>query len=209
MKREKMTGILLAAAVMMAGCAGEQKNYEGTEQVQLGGNTQSEVKDEAVNTIQVGSRYRVSDSMEGLKEAVVEILGEDYWPDTLLTAEELAERTGISENMYENFMAEYQHAEAGIDMMIIIEAEDEEIETIEKRLNEYREMLLHVYENQPQNRAKVFASRIEVIDDYVCYVQLGADITALEAQGQEVMVARCQEENERALDMIEKTILQS
>ncbi|MBQ8598063.1 MAG: DUF4358 domain-containing protein [Lachnospiraceae bacterium] len=209
MKRKRMTGILLATAIIMAGCAGEQKNYEGTEQVQLGGNTQSEVQDEAVNTIQVGSRYRVTDSMEELKDAVIEILGEDYWPDTLLTAEELAERTGISENMYVNFMAEYQHAEAGIDMMILIEAEEEEIDTIEKRLNEYREMLLHVYEKQPQNKAKVFASRIEVIDDYVCYVQLGADITALEAQGEDAMVSHCQEENERALDVIEKGILQS
>ena len=83
------------------------------------------------------------------------------------------------------------------------------IETVEKRMNEYREMLLHVYEKQPQNRAKVFASRIEVVDDYVCYIQLGADITGLEAQGEDAMVAHCQQENERALDIIEKRILQS
>lgn len=209
MKRKHVAGILLTAVLLFTGCAEDQKNYENTQQVRIGGNPQTEVQDEAVNTIQVGSKYKVTDSMEELKDAVVEILGEDYWPDTLLTAEELAERTGISENMYENFMAEYQHAEAGIDMMILIEAEEEEIETIEKRLNEYREVLLHVYEQQPQNKAKVFASRIEVIDDYVCYVQLGADITALEAQGEDAMVSHCQEENERALDVIEKGILQS
>ena len=139
----------------------------------------------------------------------MDILGENYWPDTLLTEEELAERTGISDSMYQNFMAEYQHAEAGIDMMILIEAKEEEIDIIEKRLNEYREMLLHIYEKQPQNRAKVFASRIEVIDNYVCYVQLGADITALEDQGEDIMVSYCQEENERALDVIEKGILNS
>lgn len=69
--------------------------------------------------------------------------------------------------------------------------------------------MLHIYENQLQNRAKVFASRIEVIDDYVCYVQLGADITGLEKSGEDAMISYCQEENERALDVIEKRILQS
>ena len=209
MRKKMRMGILLAAGLLLAGCAREKKDYEGTQQVQMGESDTSQTQQEAVNTIQVGSKYKVTDSMEELKTGVIEILGENYWPDTLLTAEELAERTGISGDMYENFLAEYQHAGAGIDMMILIEAEDEEIETVEKRMNEYREMLLHVYEKQPQNRAKVFASRIEVVDDYVCYIQLGADITGLEAQGEDAMVAHCQQENERALDIIEKRILQS
>lgn len=209
MKSKMRVGILLTAGLLLAGCAGEKKNYEDTKQVQMKENENFQMQDEAVNTIQVGTKYKVTDSMEELKTGVVKILGENYWPDTLLTAEELAERTGISGDMYENFMAEYQHAEAGIDMMILIEAEDEEIENVEKKMNDYREMLLHVYEKQPQSKAKVFASRIEVIDDYVCYVQLGADITALEAQGEDAMIAHCQQENERALDIIEKTILKS
>ena len=53
----------------------------------------------------------------------------------------------------------------------------------------------------------MFASRIETIQNYVCYVQLGADITALADLGEEKMIAHCQQENERALDMIEKKIL--
>ena len=209
MKRKIRMCILLAAGLLLAGCAKEKKDYEGTQQVQTGESENPRIQEEAVNTIQVGTKYKRTDSMEELKNAVIEILGENYWPDTLLTAEELAERTGVSGDMYDNFLAEYQHAGAGIDMMILIEAEDEEIDVVEKRMNEYREMLLHVYEKQPQNRAKVFASRIEVIDDYVCYVQLGADITGLEAQGEDAMVAYCQQENERALDIIEKTILKS
>ena len=109
--------------------------------------------------------------------------------------------------MYESFLAEYQHTEAGIDTMILIEAKENEVETVEKCLNDYREVLLNIYEQQPQNEAKVFASRIEVIDHYVCYVQLGADISFLEEKGREEMVAYCQQENERALDVLEKRIL--
>lgn len=163
-------------------------------------------EDDAVNTLRLGSRYKVVTPMVSLKNAVVELLGDNYWPDTLLSEEEFSERTGISDNMYDNFMAEYQHAEAGIDMMILIEAKEDAISDVEQYLNDYRELLLKIYENQPQNKAKVFASRIETIQNYVCYVQLGADITRLENQGEEKMVEYCQQENERALDIIEKTL---
>jgi hypothetical protein len=147
--------------------------------------------------------------MDEYKDAVVDILGENYWPDTMLTSEELAERTGISDDMYESFLAEYQHTEAGIDMMILIKAKEGQTESIENYLNEYREVLLKIYEQQPQNKAKVFASRIETINNYVCYVQLGADIASLENKGEDEMITYCQQENERALDIIEKRILGS
>jgi len=209
MKTKIKAGVLLIAGLLLAGCAEDKKSYENTQQVELKESTSSPRQEDAVNTMQADSKYKITDSMEELKGGVIEILGENYWPDTMLTAEELTERTGISEDMYENFLAEYQHAKAGIDMMILVKAKEKQIDTVEKKMNEYREMLLKEYENQPQNKAKVFASRIEVIDDYVCYVQLGADINPLEAQGEEVMVAYCQEENERALDIIEKRILQS
>lgn len=164
-------------------------------------------EDDAVNTLKTGSKYMVVTPMTELKEAVVNIIGENYWPDTLLSAEELAERTGISDNMYDSFMAEYQRAEAGIDMMILVEAKEDSVENVERYLNEYRELLLKIYESQPQNKAKIFASRIETIQNYVCYVQLGADMTGLKDAGTEKMVEHCQQENESAIDILEKTIL--
>ncbi len=164
--------------------------------------------EEAVNTLQTGRSQKNDTMIEDLKAAVVSILGENYWPDAMITQEELAERVGISDNMYDSFMAEYQHSEAGIDMMILIEAKDGEVPLVEEILNEYRELLLNIYEGQPQNRAKVFASRIEIIENYVCYVQLGADISGLQEAGEDAMVAHCQHENERAIDIIEKTILE-
>ncbi len=197
--------IIACMALMAAGC---NKNDNTT----YGKNNQAYInegngEDDAVNTLQVGTKYKIAGPMDDLKDAVVEILGDNYWPDTLLTAEELAERTGISENMYDDYLAEYQRTEAGIDTMILIKAKDGETETIEEYLNDYREVLLNIYEQQPQNKAKVFASRIETIDNYVCYIQLGADISALENKGNDEMVAYCQQENERALDILEKRIL--
>ena len=210
MKKKWLAILLLVMVLVVTGCRDNSAGVkEESQQVRSQKTEESQVQEEAVNTIQVGSKYKVTDTMEELKDSVVEILGKNYWPDTLLTEEELAERVGISKNMYENFLAEYQHAEAGIDMMILIEAKEKEVTHVETLLNDYREMLLKIYERQPQNEAKVFASRIEVIDNYVCYVQLGADIAALEEEGAEVMVDYCQQENERALDILEKRILNS
>ncbi len=197
-----ISAVFLAASFSLKGCSGESADNDRAYADESEG-----AKDDAVNTFQAGSKYKIVTPMMELKEAVEDMIGENYWPDTMLSEEELAERTGISKNMYDSFMAEYQRSEAGIDMMILVKAKEDSIEDVEKYLNEYRELLLKIYENQPQNEAKIFASRIETIQDYVCYVQLGADITALKDLGREEMVAYCQQENERAIDIMEKKIM--
>ncbi len=204
MKKHIFFELIACTVLLITGCV--EKNRTDPNQAY---NREGNGQEDAVNTIQVGSKYRITGPMDEYKDAVVDILGENYWPDTMLTSEELAERTGISDDMYESFLAEYQHTEAGIDMMILIKAKDGQTESVENYLNEYREVLLKIYEQQPQNKAKVFASRIETINNYVCYVQLGADIASLENKGEDEMITYCQQENERALDIIEKRILGS
>ncbi len=198
----ELSAVFLAAALFLGGCGG---NSSDNSRAYI--DESDRMEEDAVNTFQAGSKYRIVTPMMELKEAVEDIIGENYWPDTLLSEEELAERTGISENMYDSFMAEYQRSEAGIDMMILVKAKEDSVENVERYLNEYRELLLKIYENQPQNEAKIFASRIETIQNYVCYVQLGADITALKDLGRDEMVYYCQQENERAIDILERKIL--
>lgn len=188
---------IIGLSLFTGGCA--QNSSSGSEE-------KSSERD-AVNTLQFGTKYSVKGEVNDLRDLVAGLLGENYWPDTLFSGEELSERTGISEDMYDSFLAEYQHTGAGIDRMILIEAKEDQIESIENYLNEYRDVLLQIYEQQPQNRAKVFASRIETIDRYVCFVQLGADLSAIKEKGEEEMIRHCQEENERALDIIEKNVL--
>lgn len=205
MKGKVLSGIFAVIMLLLTGCEDnhtEKNNIDNQAYISEGNG-----EEDAVNTLQVGTKYKVAGPMDDLRDGVMNMLDGNYWPDTLLSEEELAERTGISGNMYEDYLAEYQHTEAGVDMMILIEAKEDEIETVEKYLNEYREVLLKIYENQPQNRAKVYASRIEIIDNYACYVQLGADISQLEPAGEDAMVAHCQQENERAIYMLEKKIL--
>ncbi len=192
--------LLLPIVIFLCGCSSIfYSNSSGEDYM--------EEEVESANTTNVDSTYSLSPSMREIRSTVINFLGDNYWPNTLYSSEEFAERTGISEDMYDSFLAEYEHTEAGTDLMILIEAKENYLESVEDRLNDYRELLLRIYEQQPQNHAKVAASRIETIDNYVCFVQLGADITRLKDKGEEEMISFCQNENEKALDVIEKKIL--
>ena len=190
MKKNIFFLVVLGTSLFLTGCVDQNKKDESHAFIDEGNG-----EEDAVNTLQVGSKYKIVGPMDELKDAVMDILDSNYWPDTL------------SENMYDDYMAEYQHTEAGIDMMIIVKAKEGQIQTVEQYLNEYRDLLLNIYSNQPQNKAKIYASRIETIENYVCYIQLGADISSLEKQGNDAMISHCQQENERALYIIEKRIL--
>lgn len=204
MKAKMLLGIFAVSLLIITGCNNNHANSNTSDRAYV---NEGNEEGDAVNTLQVGTQYKVTGPMDELRDAVIVMIGESYWPDTLLTREELAERTGISEDLYEDCLAEYQHTEAGVDMMILIEAKEDSIEMVEKYLNDYREVLLHIYSQQPQNRAKISASRMEIVDNYVCYVQLGADISDMEAGGEEAMTDYCREINEKVLDLIEKKIL--
>lgn len=175
----------------------------GLSSAVLTGCGEGRISDSNTNSVKNGKWI----GMEEIKEAVVSILGDNYWPDKRLTSGELKTETGIGEEMYDDFLAEKLNEETDIDIMIILKAKGEHLAEIETMLNAYRDALLVKYADRPQELGKVQASRIEVIDHYVCYVQLGADTGDAAERGDEEVLAVCQQENERAVDIIEKTIL--
>lgn len=204
--------IWIFAAPILTGCGSQisDSNTNSVENVrrdtsgESGEATEAAEKTAEQMTEQTSEAYA---SMSEIKKAVVEILGKNYWPDRQLTKEELETETGITEEMYEDYLAEMQNVETDIDTMIIIKAEKDRLTEIETMLNEYRESLMVKYKERPRELGKVEASRIEIIDSYICFVQLGADTKSAAEAGDEQVIAQCQQENERAVDMIEKTIL--
>ena len=78
---------------------------------------------------------------------------------------------------------------------------------VKDALEAYREQNISEMEQYPQNLGKAQASRIETFQNYVCFVQLGADTTAANDVSEEAVLDQCLEENERALDAIEKALL--
>lgn len=143
-----------------------------------------------------------------LKDKVQNLLGEAYWPQVSLSAEELESLTGIESDMYVDFLAERQVLDAHIDTLIVIHAKEDYVGEIERGIEAYRSGIIEANRNHPQNLGKAQASRMETIDDYVCFVQLGADTTPYADRGTEAVEAHCLEENERALYVLEQAILQ-
>lgn len=143
-----------------------------------------------------------------LKDKVEDLLGDAYWPEVNLSAEELDNLTGIDADMYVDFLAERQVMDAHIDMLIVIHAKEDYVGKIEQAIEDYRSSVIEANKNHPQNLAKAQASRMETIDDYVCFVQLGADTTPFADKGKDAVTAHCLEENERALYVLEQAILQ-
>ncbi len=199
--------IWLLAAPIMSGCGDGQVSDSNTNSVE------NVKRDDTVDMDVVEAAEDSGDndafaSMSEIRDAIVNILGDNYWPDKKLTKEELETETGISADMYEDYLAEKQSVETDIDMIIIIKAKEEYVGEVETILNEYRESLMTKYRDRPQELGKVEASRIETVDSYVSFVQLGADTEAAAEIGDEEVISVCQQDNERAVDIIEKTLFE-
>lgn len=147
-------------------------------------------------------------TLNELEAEVKELLGDKYWPEVDLSEEELARTTGITEDMYVDYLAQKQVLDSHIDTMIIIHAKEDYVGAVEQALEAYRNRIIEENQDYPQNLGKAEASRMETIDDYVCFVQLGADTTVVADQGEDAVINYCLEENERAIYVLEKAILE-
>lgn len=202
--------IVIFSFLLLSGCGQEELAEEdlvdGREMV--GEQRAEEVEAGNFPLFWDGEEERQFYTLPELEEEVKELLGDNYWPEVNLSAAELERLTGITEDMYVDFLAERQMLDAHIDTMIIIHAKEDYVGTIEQAIETYRSGLIEQNKNYPQNLSKARASRIETINDYICFVQLGADTTPLADRGNEAVMAHCLEENEKALYVLEQAILQ-
>ena len=204
--KKTITAVLAAGLLLLTGCGSDLP------------------EEELVNNGQAFEMKKITDDLQAsyflfqgekkfvtltqLKDSVKELMGDRYWPEVSLTKEELEQKIGITEDMYVDFLAEKQILDSHIDTLIIIHAKEAHVGEVEQALEKYRKGIIEQNQNYPQNLCKAEASRMETIEDYVCFVQLGADTTIVAEQGEDEIIAYCQEENERALYVLEKEILE-
>lgn len=190
-----------AAAVCGLSACGASGENSGESSVEETGTEETGMKE-------TGTEENLSEgafgeaSMTELREAVVEALGEDYWPNIAADKEILSETYGISEEMYDDFLAEMPMISTNVDTMIIIKAKPGQEDAVEEALNRYRDTVVNDHMQYPLNIGKVQASRIEAFDSYICFIQLGGDVTDLVESGEDVVTAHCLEQNEKALEAI-------
>lgn len=149
--------------------------------------------------------YKDNVSAQALVEAVASELGDDYWADEKLPPEYLDDWYGISTDMYEEYYGQTPMISANVDSLIVVKAAEGKMEDVEAALDTYRESMVQDTFQYPINIPKIQASEIRTFGDYVCFVQLGADMNGME-DDDEAAIKACQEMNERALSVIEEEL---
>lgn len=150
--------------------------------------------------------YGVGVTMAELKEALVNSLGEDYWPNAEIPEDMLKEIYGISADMYEEYYGEMPMISTNVDTVLIVKAKEGQVEAVEDALNAYRDAMVSDTMQYPMNVGKIQASRIESFGQYVCFVQLGADTMDALDSGDDAVIEQCQQANELALEVIQNTL---
>lgn len=142
-----------------------------------------------------------TDEMQGAKDAVLEALGENYWPNMMLEPDLLEMTFGITPDMYEDYIAEVCMISTNVDTLVVIKAGEEQIQAAEDALNAYRDAKVSDTMQYPMNLGKIQASVVERHGDYVYFVQLGADMSEVET---EESITLSQAANQSAIDALNK-----
>ena len=152
-----------------------------------------------------GEVYSVVE-MSAIKDAIVEELGEDYWPNMPLDSDMLEGFIGVSSDMYEDFLAEIPMISTNVDTLIVVRAKEDQADAVEKAMNDYRDVKVSNTMQYPQNLGKIQASKVARLGNYVIFVQLGGDVMDLLDQGDEAVIVHCQEVNDKVIEIIRTVI---
>lgn len=220
---KKLAVLFLTAALVLslAGCGNKNDENEGTgagdsqessvvnsvEGSQPESDTQSGEDVQPGDEISQTPEEGISEEMSAIRQAVVDTLGENYWPNIQIPPEYL-EGYGLTSDMYTDFWGEMPMISNNVDTIIVIKASEGQIDAVEAVLGSYRDDLVSNTMQYPMNLGKIQASRIEVVGDYACFAQLGADVMDLMEAGDEAVIRHCQEHNEMALEAIERVVQQ-
>lgn len=205
--KKKLACMLLMGtlALSMAACGNGQDKNTGAA-TETGVESTEGTVESTGTSVESTEAGNTGTPLQSAKKAVTDALGDDYWPDSEIPEEMLNETYGVSADLYDAYLGECPMISVNVDTLLIIHAKDGKVEDVENALNAYRDSLVNDTMQYPMNLGKIQASRVERIGDYVCFVQLGADTSSVEEQGDEAVITYCQEQNELALEAIRQTL---
>lgn len=205
--KKKLACMLLMGtlALSMAACGNGQDKNTGAA-TETGVESTEGTVESTGTSVESTEAGNTGTPLQNAKKAVTDALGDDYWPDSEIPEEMLNETYGVSADLYDAYLGECPMISVNVDTLLIIHAKDGKVEDVENALNAYRDSLVNDTMQYPMNLGKIQASRVERIGDYVCFVQLGADTSSVEEQGDEAVITYCQEQNELALEAIRQTL---
>lgn len=208
MKKLSVMICMILVMTCMTGCgdgdSGNSGSSGGQQSSQSTGDQSQGDEDRETGTVANGHDYADgwTEEMAAIRTAVTDALGEDYWPNMQLTPDLLEMNFSLTEDMYEDYLAEMPMMSANVDTLVVVKPKAGQAAAVEEKLNAYRDKMVNDTMQYPMNLGKLQASRVEVIGDYICFVQLGADTMEALESGDEAVIEQCQVANGQALDAI-------
>jgi len=198
---------LTAASVLMLSLAACGKENTGETESSSQMPTESVTESVTESSSQEQTQEQdVSKVLKSLAKAVKANQGDNYWPDTEMPAEYLEMTTGLTSDMYEDFIGEMPMISANVDTLLIVKAAEGQEDAVLETIQAYQDKLKANTMQYPMNLPKIQASQVERMGSYICFVLLGGDPGDAEEQGDEAMLKVYQERNEEALNVIRETL---
>lgn len=168
-----------------------------------GGEAQETTTTKAPETTTQATTTAKQVELSDIHEAVKAVYGEYYVPSMPFDAQYLSDMYGITEDMYEEMIAEGPMMSAHVDTFVAFKAKEGQADAIEEKLTAYREYLLNDAMQYPMNLAKIEASQVVKEGEYVFFVMLGY---TEEMENEDLRLKELQESNQLAVDAIKEQL---
>ena len=140
-------------------------------------------------------------SLEEVHNQIKEAYGENYLPSMAYDSQILEMIYGINPEWVEEAVAEGPMMSTHVDVFIGIKATEGNADNVEKALTDYRQNQIDNALNYPMNMAKIEASQVYRIGDYVFFMILGAYYEGESSDGEPAFY---QKQMDIALDILKE-----
>lgn len=152
-----------------------------------------------------GAKAKVKPEVEisEVADAVKKAYGEEYVPDTDVDSELLESVYGLTDDLYEDYIAQIPVISVNIDTFIAVKCKEGKQQDVVDALTKYQDDIKNDALQYPTNSVKIQASRIIEKEGYVFFVMLGVIPMDVEEQGEEAILKKAQENNDIAQKVID------
>ncbi|MDO5519209.1 MAG: DUF4358 domain-containing protein [bacterium] len=184
MKR-RVTALLLGSMMILLSACGKSNNNDN--------------ENNAENDTTVNNNVAVEDIVKDVETAY----GDDFVATNVLDHQTIKELMGIDPDWCEELYASNSMIGMQKDTFIAAKAKPKDLDKVKNAVTAYRDAMVADTMQYPMNIEKIQASRVDVYGNYVFFTLLGFIPSEVEEQGEDKILAAYQEQNQKAIDVIE------
>ena len=129
--------------------------------------------------------------------------GDEFVATNVLDDATIKELIGIDPEWCEQLYAANSMMGIHPDLFVAAQAKTGDLDKVREAVETYRQNLVDSTMQYPMNLLKIQASRVDVYGDYVFFTLLGFIPMEVEEQGDDAILAAYEEQNQKAVDVIE------